>query len=466
VAVTPPASFLSALLPPAAAAAALTAAAVLLLARSPPLQRALVFGHVARFPRWAVDHTDVRRAGLATLGRNVTCVTPAGSVLRGWHLAPPGRPFPPPPPHLARPPAPGAGGRRPDGAAAEAAWHAAVNAHYDARLATEVTTPVFVFFHGNGGTRGTPPGRVHFLRTLSAHTGGHVVAFDLGGFADSTPPPPPPPPPLSSPTPSRPPSAVATAVARAVARLFPPGPTASSVAADAVAVVDAWVAPRVGGAAGVRDRVIPYGHSLGSVAALAAAAGGTADGGDSPAAAAAAAVAPGGGNGTRAAPPPPPTPLAPRRRRVAGLLLSAPIANLPDAAGAHWLSAPLRLLPGVWAALADRVAAAGAGMDNEAAAAAAAVDLPLLVVHGGGDRVVPVTHGRRVAAAAVAARRRGGSGGGGDGGGGGGGPPPAPVRFVETDASHNANYAAGNFFPELAAWLEGVLAPVKRGGEG
>ena len=109
VAVTPPASFLSALLPPAAAAAALTAAAVLLLARSPPLQRALVFGHVARFPRWAVDHTDVRRAGLATLGRNVTCVTPAGSVLRGWHLAPPGRPFPPPPPHLARPPAPGAG---------------------------------------------------------------------------------------------------------------------------------------------------------------------------------------------------------------------------------------------------------------------------------------------------------------------------------------------------------------------
>lgn len=70
------------LLPPVAASAALTTA-VVLLARCPPLQRALLYGHVARFPRWLVDHTDLRAAGLSTVGRNVTCVTPDGAVLRG-----------------------------------------------------------------------------------------------------------------------------------------------------------------------------------------------------------------------------------------------------------------------------------------------------------------------------------------------------------------------------------------------
>lgn len=192
----PTESLWSWLLPPVAASAALTATAVLLLARSPPLQRALLFGHVARFPRWLVDHTALGAAGLATSARNVTCVTPAGAVLRGWHLAPPGPPFPPPPPHLAaeRPHAlhgsgqggGGDGGCCADDPLASATWTAAVDAHFDARLAADTHTPVFVFFHGNGGTRGTPPGRVHFLRTLAAHAHAHVVAFDLGGYADST----------------------------------------------------------------------------------------------------------------------------------------------------------------------------------------------------------------------------------------------------------------------------------------
>lgn len=190
------------LLPPVAASAALTTA-VVLLARCPPLQRALLYGHVARFPRWLVDHTDLRAAGLSTVGRNVTCVTPDGAVLRGWHLAPPGPPFPPPPPHLAAASTTaerahardgrgggGQGGSGGGGSAddplAAAAWAAAVDAHYDARLSADTRTPVFVVFHGNGGTRGTPPGRAHFLRTLAAHTHGHVVAFDLGGYADST----------------------------------------------------------------------------------------------------------------------------------------------------------------------------------------------------------------------------------------------------------------------------------------
>ncbi|KAK1862565.1 hypothetical protein I4F81_005133 [Pyropia yezoensis] len=468
----PTESLWSWLLPPVAASAALTATAVLLLARSPPLQRALLFGHVARFPRWLVDHTALGAAGLATSARNVTCVTPAGAVLRGWHLAPPGPPFPPPPPHLAaeRPHAlhgsgqggGGDGGCCADDPLASATWTAAVDAHFDARLAADTHTPVFVFFHGNGGTRGTPPGRVHFLRTLAAHAHAHVVAFDLGGYADSTAapaaaapsaPPPPPPPPLTTGArcwwTAR--GAVAAAAARAAGYLFPVGPTPASVAADAVAVVDTWLAPRVGGAAGVRARVIPYGHSLGSVAALAAAAGVAAVNGT---------VGWGGGD-----PAASPQRQRQRRRRVAGVVLSAPIANLPDAAATHFLSAPLRALPGVWGALAPVVAAATDGrMDNEAAVAAVAADLPLLVVHGRADRVVPASHGRRVAAAAVAARSGRGRRGGWDTAADADAVPAAPVRLVLTDAPHNANYAAGNYFPELTAWLDDVMAPAREAG--
>lgn len=223
------------------------------------------------------------------------------------------------------------------------------------------------------------------------------------------------------------------------------------MAADAVAVVDTWLAPRVGGAAGVRARVIPYGHSLGSVAALAAAAGVAAVNGT---------VGWGGGD-----PAASPQRQRQRRRRVAGVVLSAPIANLPDAAATHFLSAPLRALPGVWGALAPVVAAATDGrMDNEAAVAAVAADLPLLVVHGRADRVVPASHGRRVAAAAVAARSGRGRRGGWDTAADADAVPAAPVRLVLTDAPHNANYAAGNYFPELTAWLDDVMAPAREAG--
>lgn len=44
--------------------------------------------------------------------------------------------------------------------------------------------------------------------------------------------------------------------------------------------------------------------------------------------------------------------------------------------------------------------------------------------------------------------------------------PAAPVRLVLTDAPHNANYAAGNYFPELTAWLDGVMAPARAAGGG
>ncbi|GAB0498220.1 hypothetical protein MMPV_009561 [Pyropia vietnamensis] len=442
------------LFPPLAASAVLTAALVLLLARSPPLQRALLFGHVARFPRWLVDHTNLLAAGLATSARNVTCVTPTGAVLRGWHLTPPGPPFPPPAPHLAAPDD-GRGGDGSDSGGgrggsvgdplAAAAWATAVDEHFDARLASDTRTPVFVFFHGNGGTRGTPPGRVHFLRTLAAHTHAHVVAFDLSGYADSTPAPAvprasPPPPHLASARSWR--ARLSAAAGRLVDHLFPAGPTPESVAADAVAVIDTWLAPRVGGPEGVRLRVIPYGHSLGSVAALAAAAGAAAD--DI-----------GCGNQL----PSPQLQLPQRRRQVAGVVLSAPIANLPDAAATHFLSAPLRALPSVWRFLEPVVAAAADGrMDNEAAVAAVAADLPLLVVHGRTDRVVPASHGRRVAAAASSARA-----GKGRRTSGADAVPVAPVRLVLTDAPHNGNYAASNYFPELTAWLDGVMVPARKG---
>lgn len=453
---TSPLFLLSWLLPPLAASVAFIAASVVLLARSPPLQRALLFGHVARFPRWLVDHSNLVSAGLATSARNVTCVTPAGAILRGWHLTPPGPPFPPPAPHLAAPDdgcgGDGSAGRGGCGGPADdplaaAAWAAAVDEHFDARLAADSHTPVFVFFHGNGGTRGTPPGRVHFLRTLAAHTHAHVVAFDLGGYADSTPAPAVAlaslPPHLESTRSWR--ARLSATAGRLADHLFPAGPTPASVAADAVAVVDTWLAPRVGGPAGVRSRVIPYGHSLGSVAALAAAAGAAGD--DI-------------GCGSPLLSPHPHQPHQPQRhRRVAGVVLSAPIANLPDAAATHFLSAPLRALPGVWRFLAPVVAAAAdRRMDNEAAVAAVAADLPLLVVHGRADRVVPASHGRRVAAAASSARARvGRETGGADA------EPAAPVRLVLTDAPHNANYAAGNYFPELTAWLYGVMAPAREG---
>ncbi len=109
----------------------------------------LIYLHWIRPPYWLHRPDDVRRHGLAGLAR---CVR-AGH-LRGWHLKPPGPPFP------------------------------LTDDDY-AKLLRAPRARVILFFHGNSGTRAFPSKRVRVVSTLSAQFAAHVLMFDYTGFADT-----------------------------------------------------------------------------------------------------------------------------------------------------------------------------------------------------------------------------------------------------------------------------------------
>lgn len=119
-------------------------------------QTYLIYLHWIQPPTRWFPLTDLQSQRLSHTGRNIN----AGG-LRGWHLVPPGPPFPP--------------------------LFTSADAkedYYERRLSIP-RQRVVIFFHGNCGTRAFPPKRVHILKLLNAQLDAHVVTFDYSGFADS-----------------------------------------------------------------------------------------------------------------------------------------------------------------------------------------------------------------------------------------------------------------------------------------
>lgn len=179
--------------------------AVIVFMSSRKAQSYLIYLHWIRPPlRW-FPLTDLKSLRLSHTGRNVI----AGS-LRGWHLAPPGPPFPP-----------------------SFASENEKETYFDRKLSMP-RQRVIIFFHGNCGTRAFPPKRVRIIKLLNAQLNAHVVTFDYTGFADS---------------------------------VGHGGPTERSFLSDARSIVQ-WVLSRVH----ETTSVFLYGQSLGTFAATHAAA--------------------------------------------------------------------------------------------------------------------------------------------------------------------------------------------------
>lgn len=215
-------------------------------------------------------------------------------------------------------------------------WHltppgppfARVEEHFENRLAMPGAR-VILFFHGNSGTRAFPPRRVRVVSTLAAQFRAHVIAFDYSGFAD---------------TPGR--------------------PSELQLYKDARSVY-AWTRARTAPDA----RVVLYGQSLGSFAAVDLAAH-----------------------------------LSRERERdmadgrlVALVLESAP-ASLVEAARSHPTVAPFRILPGIDTVfrnlLKERLDSVSKIQD---------VVFPLLVMHGDADTLITPSQGRMLYEKAVQA---------------------------------------------------------------
>lgn len=119
-----------------------------LLSTTQTAQSHLLYLHLLRPPVTFFPPTDLRRHNLTSSARNIKA-----NNLRGYHLLPPGPPYPPSP-----------------------------------SFSTQLSAPrqrVILFFHGNAGTRATPSKRITHIKLLAAHLSAHVITFDYTGFADS-----------------------------------------------------------------------------------------------------------------------------------------------------------------------------------------------------------------------------------------------------------------------------------------
>lgn len=125
---------------------------VLVLTMSARAQTFLIYLHWIKPPTRLFPLTNLQHHRLSTMGRNVRLHN-----LRGWHVLPPGPPFP---------------------------SEAFSSADFDARLAAPNQRAI-LFFHGNAGTRAFPSKRVNLIKLLNAQFDAHVITFDYSGFGDS-----------------------------------------------------------------------------------------------------------------------------------------------------------------------------------------------------------------------------------------------------------------------------------------
>lgn len=172
-------------------------------------QNVLIFLHWLRPPFFLsrlAPLSDLASWRLAGCARLVV----AESGIRGWHILPPGPPYPPS-----------------ESSPASAGVSAAARDQFFDSAMLKTGSRIVIFFHGNSGTRAFPYKRVDMLRLLGAHLGAHVVTFDYSGFGDS-----------------------------------PGRPSEAQFYRDARAAFD-WVAARIDPTAA---DIIVYGQSLGSFA--------------------------------------------------------------------------------------------------------------------------------------------------------------------------------------------------------
>lgn len=300
-------------------------------------QNAIIFLHWLRPPAFLriapLDNLMPWR--LASSARVVV----ADSGIRGWHILPPGPPYPPVEPSLRAPrfAAPTCSSER--------------EQFFDAALAAPAGARVVIFFHGNSGTRGFPFKRVDMLRLLGAHLGAHVVTFDYSGFGDS------------------------------------PGlPSEAQLYRDARAAFD-WVAARVNPTSA---HIILYGQSLGTFAATHLAStllprqldeADLASGNDDVLARVH-------------------SPSLEVTSLLRALVLDAPPASVVDAAMTHPSCRIFRFIPRLRdiAAWALRNCA----LDNVRRAGEIDERLPILILHGECDSFIPIEQGRKVFEAARA----------------------------------------------------------------
>ena len=109
----------------------------------------LIYLHWIRPPIWLHRPDDVQKHGLSGIARSVQ----AGH-LRGWHIKPPGSPFP------------------------------ITDEDYKKMLCAP-NTRIIIFFHGNSGTRAFPTKRIRVVSTLAAQFHAHVFSFDYTGYGDT-----------------------------------------------------------------------------------------------------------------------------------------------------------------------------------------------------------------------------------------------------------------------------------------
>ena len=109
----------------------------------------LIYLHWIRPPIWLHRPDDTKRHGLSGIGRNIQI-----GHLRGWHIKPPGSPFP------------------------------ITDEDYE-KLLRAPNARIILFFHGNSGTRAFPTKRVRVISTLASQFNAHVITFDYTGFGDT-----------------------------------------------------------------------------------------------------------------------------------------------------------------------------------------------------------------------------------------------------------------------------------------
>lgn len=115
-------------------------------------QTYLIYLHWINPPGILYSLTDLQQHRLGHTGRNVQF-----DHLQGWHILPPGRPFPP---------------------------VAADDVYFESRLSAP-NQRIILFFHGNAGSRAFPSKRVQLVKLLNSQLNSHVVTFDYSGFGDS-----------------------------------------------------------------------------------------------------------------------------------------------------------------------------------------------------------------------------------------------------------------------------------------